>query len=232
MNTPTPTALYIEAAKVTLPLDGLPDKVLAGFMCPLCRKVHAPEPGADVRAAALACCWCERHNERKRDDNCMSCFNERYAAHYAKREVDKAEERKAAYASAKPWDGQEIVPVDWEGPDDVHQHPDGLFEDIADREYPNPVTLDDLPVMAYVVHRKPLFDASEIAHEALGHEIDVSAEAVDALQAALDAWSSTYGYNRIEPGEMVCLAAERASWWAEYEADPCEGFDDDEEETL
>ncbi len=230
MTAPVPVAIYIDASPVSLPLDGLPDKVLAGCMCPLCKKVHAPSPEREALAAALSCCWCERHNERKRDDNCMSCFNEEWARRDVARKADKAAEREAAYAIAKPWDGQEIVPVDWEGQGDVYGHPHELFDDIEGREYPNPVTLGDLTVMAYVVKRRPLFDASELAHEALGHEIDVSTEAVDALQVALDAWSAKYGYDRLEAGEIVRLDAEREAWWAEYNADPMEGDEDEDDE--
>lgn len=230
MQAPVPIAIYIDASPVTLPLDGLPDKVLAGFMCPLCSKVHGTDPGIDARADAAACCWCERHNERRMSNSgggCVSCLNEESARWHAQREVERKAEREAAYAMAKPWEGQEIAPVDWEDPNDVHEHPDALFDDIADREYPNPVTLDDLPVMAYVVKRRPLFDASEVAHEALGHEIDVSTEAVNALQVALDAWSAKYGFNRVEPGEIVRLDAEREAWWAEYlRENPPEGEED------
>lgn len=227
MQAPVPVAIYIDASPVSLPLDGLPDKALAGFMCPLCRTAHAPSPEREARAAALACCWCERHNERKRDDNCMACFNEEWAKRDVARKADKAAAREAAYAIAKPWDGQEIAPVNWEGQEDVYGHPHELFDDIEGREHPNPVTLDDLPVMAYVVKRRPLFDASEVAHEALGHEVDVTTEAVEALQSALDAWSAKYGYDRLEPGEIVRLDAEREAWWAEYlRENPPEGEED------
>jgi hypothetical protein len=130
----------------------------------------------------------------------------------------------AAYAVAKTWEGQEIVPVDWDSPDDVHAHPHELFDHIADQNWPD-VTLEDLPVMAYVVRRMPLFEASDVAHDALGHEADVTEEAVVALQAALDAWSESYGYFRIKEGEIVRLDAERETWWAEYVRDT-EGDDE------
>lgn len=229
MTAPTPIAIYIEAGKVSLPLDGLPDKVPAGFMCPLCKKVHAPSPEREARAAALACCWCEAHGQVKHSGSCMSCLNEDSARWYAKRLADKAEALKAAYAVAKPWDGQDIVPVDWEGPDDVHGHPAELFDKIADSNHPEPVTLDDLPVMAYVAIRKRCFDASEILSEAMNHETIVPNAQVDALQAALDAWSEKYGYDRVVEGEIVRLDAERKAWWAEYIADPCEDFDEEGE---